>query len=109
MKPITLLHLILAFALLSAAPQTFAKPPAITYSGGDGSTLEKAIVIKGATEETGVDAEYAYLRKHYPGYKGGGQSLQNVRGRAYDVLEFTPAGGKKQMIYFDITAFFGKF
>ena len=109
MKSITLLHIILAFAFLCVAPQTFAKPPAITYSGGDGSTLEKAVIIKGATEATGVDAEYAYLQKHFPGCKTGSQSLQNLKGKAYDVLEYTPAGGKKQMIYFDITAFFGKF
>jgi len=108
MKPTTLLHFILAFALLCAAPQTFAKNP-IAFSGGDGSTLEKAVIIKGATEATGVDAEYAYLQKHFPGCRTGSQSLQNVKGKAYDVLEFTPTGGKKQTIYFDITAFFGKF
>jgi hypothetical protein len=32
----------------------------------------------------------------------------NVKGHAYDVLEFKTADGKKKTLYFDITAFFGK-
>ncbi|HEV7405062.1 MAG TPA: hypothetical protein VGO11_19115 [Chthoniobacteraceae bacterium] len=108
MKPSKLIRLLSIFALCCAAQVALAKPPAISLAGGDGSSLEKAIVIKGATEETGVHAEYEYLRQHFPGYKRGSQSLQNAKGHAYDVLEFTTADGMKRTIYFDITAFFGK-
>ena len=96
-------------ALALSSSLVLAKPPAaITYSGGDGSTIEKAVIINGGTEETGVHAEYAYIQKHYPGYKRGGQSLLNQQGRDYDAIEFRTADGKKMTIYFDITAFFGK-
>jgi hypothetical protein len=95
-------------ALLLTASSALAKPPGVSYAGGDGSSLEKAVIVKAATEKTGVDAEYDYIAKHYPGYKRGPQSLQNIKGRAYDVIEFTTAKGEKKTIYFDITAFFGK-
>ena len=80
----------------------------VTYTGGDGSSMEKAVVINGATEQTGVDAEYPYIGKHYPGFHPGEQSLMQEKGKMYDVLNFTTADGKKMTIYFNITAFFGK-
>ncbi|MEZ0257244.1 MAG: hypothetical protein ACAI37_18325 [Chthoniobacter sp.] len=86
-----------------------AAPSKVSYSGGDGSSFAKAVVIHGATEQTGVDAEYGYLAKHYPGSRSGKQSLTAHGGRHFDLLEFTTADGKKRQIYFDITEFFGKF
>jgi hypothetical protein len=108
MKTRAFLRVFLAMVFLCAAHSSLAKPPGISYAGGDGSSFEKAVLIKGATEETGVHAEYEYLQKHYPGYRRGGQSLQSSKGRSFDVLELTTADGKKMTIYFDITEFFGK-
>ena len=99
---------ILTIAFLLAGQSAYAKPDGVSYAGGDGSSIEKAVVIKGATEETGVRAEYAYIEKHYPGYKRGGQSLQSVKGRSYDAIDITTSDGKKKTVYFDITQFFGK-
>jgi len=79
----------------------------VTFAGGDGSSFEKAIVVKGANEETGVKAEYAYLAQHFPGYRFSKQSLVQRVGRAYDVLEFSTPDGP-HTIYFDITDFLGK-
>jgi hypothetical protein len=107
-KPQKLIRLLFSVALLGVTVLALAKPPAISFAGGDGSSLERAIVIKGATDETGVHAEYEYLKQHFPGYQLGTQSLMNVKGHAYDVLEFKTADGKKKTLYFDITAFFGK-
>ena len=84
------------------------KPAQITYAGGDGSSFEKAVVIKGATEGTGVDAEYRWLSKNYPSYRMRRQSLKNNGGKAYDVLAITTKDGKELNVYFDITGFFGK-
>lgn len=81
---------------------------AVTFEGGDGSSIAKAVVIKGANEQTGVEAEYAWLAKHFPGYKMGKQALTSENGKSYDVMDFTTADGKKMTIYFDITDFFGK-
>jgi hypothetical protein len=108
MKLYKLIRIVCALLLLGVGSMALAKGPAITFAGGDGSSIEKAIIVKGATEETGVHAEYEYLQKKFPGYKRGMQALQNVKGRAYDMLEFTTADGKKRTIYFDITEFFGK-
>src|SRR5262245_30635101 len=93
-------------ALLSAALPLLA---AITYEDGDGSSKEKAIIIKGATdEETGVRAEYSYLSKHFPGYKLKQQSLLGSKGHQYDALEIITADKEKKTVCFDITNFFGK-
>lgn len=86
-----------------------AEESKISYGGGDGSSFEKAVVIKGATEETGVKAEYAYLREHFSGYTMGKQSLVNHEKRVYDVLDITTKDGAAKSVYFDITGFFGKF
>ena len=85
------------------------KAGGFTYTGGDGSTIDQAVVIKGATdEETGVKAEYTWLRQKYPGYHRGGQSLMGKQGRHYDKIEFTTVDGHSLSTYFDITDFFGK-
>ena len=74
----------------------------------DGSSFEKAIVIKASNEMDGIAQEYKWIEKHYPGYKKGSQSLVNHNGRAYDVLQFTDAQGVGHEVYFDITSFYGK-
>src|SRR4051812_2120051 len=103
-------HLIstLVFSLLLLAQPCFAEAPAVTFEGGDGSSFEKAILIKHATEGTGVKSEYRYIEQHFPGSKVGMQALQNNNKRMYDVLTIQTSEGEKK-VYFDITEFFGKF
>lgn len=43
----------------------------------DGSSFDKAIIIMETSETKGVDAEYAWLRAHYPYYKMRMQALAN--------------------------------
>ena len=69
----------------------------------DGSTFEKAIVVKSIAEE------YSWVRDHYPGSKFESQALIFQHEKPYDVLTFNLADGNKQKIYFDISGFFGKF
>jgi hypothetical protein len=81
----------------------------ITFAGGDGKTTETAIIILGATgEQDGVASEYEWLARNRPDAKMKSQALINDAGRVYDLLVVT-TGGKDEEIYFDITAFFGKF
>ncbi len=84
-------------------------PPGVWYEGGDGSTLQQAVIIKGATERTGVHAEYVWIAQRYPGYRAGRQTLQKSGDKAYDVLEFTTSRGEHKYVCFDITDFFGKY
>ena len=99
------LGLLLGLSLLTAR----ASEGHVTYSGGDGSSIDKAIFIMGAKEESeGVKAEYDYLDKHFPNYKLVRQSLLNEKKRSCDLLEITTPDGVGRAIYFDITDYFGK-
>jgi hypothetical protein len=81
-----------------------------TFSGGDGSSIQQAVIIsQTAGEDTGVRAEYVWLHEHYPGYRLQLQSLKSEGHKAYDVMMIRMADGKSLTIFFDITAFFGKY
>lgn len=102
---------VLAGTTLPATQRGTANPatPWISYAGGDGSSLEKAILIKGAKGDSdGVQTEYDWLAKYMPGWHATEQALITKNGRAYDVLYVTKSGAKKA-VYFDITEYFGKF
>ena len=75
----------------------------------DGKSFATAIVIKEKTETAGVEAEYKWLAKHYPGYKLGGQTLSGHGKKHYDKMEIVTADGQALTIYFDIDNFYGKF
>jgi hypothetical protein len=106
-------QLLIGYALLGlscAAPLRADAAGAISYAGGDGSSMEKAIIEQGVTTDgAATKAEYVYLAQHFPHYHMGRQSLLNEKGKAYDLLEFTDASGHQGKVYFDITATFGKF
>jgi len=80
-----------------------------TYSGGDGSSMDNAVVIHAKTDRDGTHAEYAWLHEFHPGYKLIKQSLVSAGGRKVDVLEITDEDGKPRTYYFDISESFGKF
>ncbi len=82
--------------------------PGVHFAGGDGSSLEKAVVVLGATEPTGVDAEYAWLHEHFPGYGQVRQGLIQGDKGVYDRLDFTTPDGVSHTVYFDIGDYFGK-
>ncbi len=75
----------------------------------DGTSYDKAIIIKAKSESTGVGAEYAWLSKNYPGYQSKGQSLVFQNKKPYDIIEIVTASGEEKSIYFDISNFYGKF
>src|ERR1700759_2124662 len=74
----------------------------------DGSSYEKAVVMHEKNETDGVHAEYAWLRKTYPGYTFIKQSLLMHAGKSYDMLEIKTKDGETKDVYFDISGFFGK-
>lgn len=74
----------------------------------DGSSFEKAIVINEKSESTGIDAEYAWLKKNYPGYKTKSQQLANHNKKPFDIITIETAQSKLVDVYFDISKFFGK-
>jgi len=96
-------RIVIAFAAVLGVAQAH---PAATPAG---SAIESAIVLPGATNEVaGVAAEYAYIRKNFPGWKPGMQALLRQNGRQYDRIELTDPDGARRAVFFDITAWFGK-
>lgn len=74
-------------------------------SGGrhrDGSSPEKGIVVKSGPEE------YQWVAHHRPGFSVHLQELRIVDGAPYDVLTLCDDKGKEQIVYFDISKFYGK-
>jgi hypothetical protein len=105
------LRLAVAFVVLFATVPVYAGDQGVvTFAGGDGSTMDKAIIEQGVTtDEAATHAEYVYLARNFHQYHLNLQSLLNHGNKVYDLLEFTDASGVKRKVYFDITATFGKF
>lgn len=87
----------------------------IVYEGGDGKSLENAVIIKNAENEiNGVASEYAYISKGYgkkfTDWKPVGQSTQTIDNKKIDLIMVSIiAKQQTDTIYFDITDFYGKF
>ena len=80
----------------------------VTFSGGNGSSFETAIVVNARDEISGVRSEYDYIRARYPGYHFMSQALAPHGGKTYDIMTFKSADGKKHVLYFDISKYFGR-
>lgn len=97
--------------LLSVFPAQAA--PKFSYGGGDGSSVEQAVIIEAPDPFTGVDAEYQFLSerlgKRDVDWTVVKQANLRAKGREYDriTVELKPSG-KKVDYYFDITNFYGK-
>ena len=102
----------------SSATEYWNKTPdltKVTYEGGDGKTVENAIVIKNAENEIdGVAAEYAYIAKingeKFKDWKPVGQSTINKDNKKIDLINIQFIQKNEiASYYFDITEFYGKF
>ena len=80
----------------------------IASADKDGSSYEKAIVIKAKNSTNGIAAEYKWLKENYPGYTLIKQSLDMQGNHRYDIMHIKTKNGDEKNIYFDITNFFGK-
>ena len=87
--------------------------PRITFEGGPGDTIERAIVIHGAPDERlGVNCEYEYLDWEF-GCRGVDWTLERQAPRkcdkrAHDEMSIRLADGTQRSVVFDITEFYGK-
>jgi hypothetical protein len=77
----------------------------VYYEGGDGSSMDEAIVIRGTrSEPEAVAAEYDFISRAYgPGCMRDRQSLGHDDGRWFDILEVILPGGSRLTVYFDIS------
>lgn len=82
--------------------------------GGSGASFEDPIVIVAKTSTEGVPVEYKFLAHKYgqreADWTFNNQSLQRNDGVPFDVINITTKNPKKTFdVYFDISAFFGKY
>ena len=82
------------------------------FTGGDGSSFERVVIINCDTHDAGLDAEYAYVAsqcgEQQRDWKVQEQSLQEHDGRPHDVLVVALTSGGVRTFHFDIGNFFGK-
>lgn len=108
---IWVLLLVAVFCLLGCqtTPAESATPEQeLSYAGGDGTSVEKAVVILGAMGSMdGVPAEYAWIQRNLPGAKIESQSIEPGE-KTYDLFKVTLPNGETRDVYFDISSFFGK-
>ena len=99
---------VMAGSAMAQEPAPVAAASPIRYSGGDGLTLKKSIVIAGAASTgEGEAAELDWIREHHP------DAVFQSRGRItgpphYDVVTVKLASGALMDLHFNISGFFGK-
>jgi hypothetical protein len=82
--------------------------PTTVYSGGDGSSVEQAVVVMADSEQSGVSRENEWIFAHYGKFRKTGVGLATVQQRKLDVIRVELADHSEKEIFFDITSFFGK-
>jgi hypothetical protein len=98
-----------ASASPDAAPREPARfIPSSPISGGDGLSVETAVVITAPSEEEGVDLEYRWIFDHFGRFRKKGVGLLALRERHFDEFTFELPDHSEHKIYFDITSFLGK-
>ena len=83
------------------------------YAGGNGESIENAVIINTANSMIGIPAEYKFISRRY-GQKDLDwtrefQSVMRSGNRQYDVVVIKLKDGQEKSFYFDITKFYGKF
>ena len=81
----------------------------IIYEGGDGSSMEEAVIIKGAGDSLeGIRAEIIWILSNHPDWEKKYQALCNQDYKFYDRISYITPTDEVEMIYFDITDFVSK-
>ena len=74
----------------------------VDYSGGNGKTLERAVIVSGANNLPELlQAERYWINDHYDQVLFQGRVEQPVHGSVYDLVFFS-AGSRLQKIYFEV-------
>ena len=80
----------------------------VVISGGDGSSLNKAIIISDCNNTEGIKQEYIEITRRFGKHKLIRQILLENNNRLFDKLEIKLEDDREIELYFDITNFFGK-
>jgi hypothetical protein len=100
---------VLTLVACASAPEVPGAAPGIKFRGGNGSSCEARIRIKGAVNaDTGIAAENHWLRAKYPGYRVMRQSLIDCDDEPTDRITLVNVAGEERSVYFEISDFFPK-
>lgn len=97
-------------AAKAAKPEksTVKPPPKSVAKPANGSSLERAIVIRENDTVRGIAAENRWIRDHLPGYRKTGQELIRHKKGIYDKITVQGPNGATGTVYFEISQFFGR-
>jgi hypothetical protein len=74
----------------------------VDYSGGNGKTLDRAVVISGANNLPALlEAERYWINDHYDNVEFRGRMEQPLQGSVYDAVYFS-AEGRPHQIFFQV-------
>lgn len=74
----------------------------------DGSSLERAIVIREDDTIKGIAAENRWIRDRYPGWRTAAKEIVRSKTNIYDKITLQSPTGEKREVYFEISRFFGR-
>ena len=95
---------IAALVVLGFAAHCYAQDAADPrFSGGDGSTCERAVVLNVDSSLEAVRAETVWLRGRHGGGRKSAQALTRAGSKWYDIVEWEIPGGARMATCFDIT------
>lgn len=101
--------IIFAVLLASSVSVAHAGEPSKASAPGNHSTCQTAIKAQGKTHFEGVDGEYTWLSKNYPGYHLVSQSLIQCQSGPADAMKVADANGENEtVVVFDLSAVWGK-
>jgi hypothetical protein len=80
----------------------------VSFSGGDGSSIETAVIIKAPNNYLGIRAELDWIKRNCPGWKLDKQSVLKGGGKVYDKMYFLKPDSQRTNLFFDVTDFYGK-
>ncbi len=87
------------------APAQYLAPA--PFAGGDGSSVENAVVILAETEDEGIDLEHHWIFDRYGRFRKIRGGLASAGEKHYDVITVELSDHSEKTIYFDITGFYG--
>lgn len=84
-----------------------------SVSGGKGRSFADAVIVHAPNSEKGVVVEYAFIEKIFgkknEDWKLASQVLKTYNSKHFDVFRLVLKGGKDEVMYFDISEFYGKY
>ncbi|MBN2019918.1 MAG: hypothetical protein JW749_06815 [Sedimentisphaerales bacterium] len=80
----------------------------VSYEGGDGSSIENAVIIKAPNKLTGIRAEYDWMKKNRSDWQLDRQSVLKGQGKVLDKMYCITPDGQRTFLFFDVTDFYEK-